>query len=151
MTVGIVGSSFYNTEQDATLTIGESMNIGRYTLTYDDLNIYQTQSKRVVSATMSVRNEGKLISQLVPEKYFHQSYEQPVTEVAIHGNLAEDLYIILVDSEASSGLSDFKVLINPVVNWIWIGGLVLVLGGLISFWPERQRATISEQTGPGRS
>ena len=149
MAIGIVGSSFYNTEQDATLVTGESMNIGRYTLTYDDFDLYQTQSKEVVSATLSVQKDGKLLGVVTPEKYFHQSYEQPVTEVAIRGNLAEDLYVILVGWDAQ-GLTTFKVLINPVVNWIWIGGFVLILGGLISFWPEKPRSAASRQIGNGR-
>lgn len=149
MAIGIVGSSFYNTEQDATLVTGDSMNIGQYTLTYDDFDYFETRSKEVVSATLSVRKEDKLLYVLTPEKYFHQSYEQPVTEVAIHGNLAEDLYVILVGWD-TQGLTTFKVLINPVVNWIWIGGFLLILGGLISFWPEKQRSAASKQIGSRR-
>jgi len=136
--IGVIGSSLYEVENEATLTPGESMTIKNYTLAYESLDYYETQSKEVVTATLSVYNHGKLIGKLIPEKYFHRSYEQPVTEVAIRTTLREDLYVILVGWE-ESGLATFKVLINPLVNWIWIGGGVFVLGGLIVFWPDRQK------------
>ncbi len=136
--IGVVGSSFYNVEKEATLKPGESMTINNYTLTYDNLDQYETQSKTVVTATLSVYNEGKLIGKLIPEKYFHRSYEQAVTEVAIRSTLLEDLYVILIGWD-EDGTTAFKVLVNPLVNWIWIGGVVFALGGLIAFWPERRK------------
>jgi cytochrome c-type biogenesis protein CcmF len=142
--VGIIGSSLYEVESEATLTQGESMTIQDYTLTYENLDYYETQSKEVVTATLSIHNHGELIGKIIPEKYFHRSYEQPVTEVAIRTTLREDLYVILVGWD-ESGATTFKVLINPLVNWIWIGGGVLVLGGLIVFWPDRQKLPTSKQ------
>jgi cytochrome c-type biogenesis protein CcmF len=138
MTIGIVGSSFYSVEKEAALRPGESMTIKNYTLTYENTDRYETQSKLVVSSTLSVYNEGKLIGKLIPEKYFHRSQDQPVTEVAIRTTLREDLYVILVDWD-ESGTTSFKVLVNPLVIWIWIGGIVFLLGGVIAFWPERQK------------
>ncbi len=138
ITIGIVGSSFYNVEKEAALRPGESMTIKNYTLTYENTDRYETQSKLVVSSTLSLYNEGKLIGKLIPEKYFHRSQDQPVTEVAIRTTLREDLYVILVGWD-ESGTTSFKVLVNPLVIWIWIGGIVFLLGGVIAFWPERQK------------
>jgi len=136
--IGVIGSSCYDVEKEAMLMPGESMTIKNYTLTYENLNHYETQSKLVVTAALSIYNsEGKLIGKLSPEKYFHRSYQQPVTEVAIHATLREDLYVILVGWD-KDGTAAFKVLVNPLVNWIWIGGGVLVLGGLVAFWPGRR-------------
>jgi cytochrome c-type biogenesis protein CcmF len=86
---------------------------------------------------------------LLPEKYFHRSFEQPVTEVAIRSTLLEDLYVILVGWD-EDGTTAFKVLINPLVNWIWIGGIVLVLGGLIAFWPEWRLQPVPQPAGERR-
>ena len=61
-----------------------------------------------------------------------------MTEVAIRSTLLEDLYVILIGWD-EDGTTAFKVLVNPLVNWIWIGGVVFVLGGLIAFWPDRRR------------
>ena len=143
--IGIAGSSLYDVEKEATLKVGESMTIKNYTLTYESLDHYETQSKVVVTATLSAYNEGKLLGTLTPEKYFHQSYDQPVTEVAIRSTLIEDLYVILIGWD-EDGTTAFKVLVNPLVNWIWIGGGVFVLGGLIAFWPERRWRPAPRQT-----
>jgi len=136
--IGVIGSSFYNMEKEATLMPGESMTINKYTLTYENMDYYETQSKAVVTATLSVYDEGKLLGTLTPEKYFHRIYEQPVTEVAIRTTPIEDLYVILVSWD-EDGTTAFKVLVNPLVSWIWVGGGVLFLGGLIAFWPERRQ------------
>jgi cytochrome c-type biogenesis protein CcmF len=142
--IGIIGSSFYNVEKEVILKPGDSMTINNYTLTYDNIDQYQTQSRLVVTATVSVYNGGELIGKLMPEKYFDPVYEQ-VTEVAIRSTLVEDLYVILVGLD-EDGTTAFKVLVNPLVSWIWIGGGVLVLGGLIAFWPDRQRSLPSGKT-----
>ncbi len=135
--IGIIGSSFYDVEKEAILKPGESMTISGYTLAYEGIERYQTQSKEVVNARLSVYKQGKLIGELFPEKYFHRSYRQPVTEVAIRTTLLEDLYVILIGWD-KDGTAAFKVLVNPLVSWIWIGGGVLFLGGVIAFWPNRR-------------
>ena len=136
--IGVVGSSFYDTEKEVTLLSGESMTINNYTLVYESRDYYQTEDKGVVTAILSVYKNDKLIGELIPEKYFHRTYEQPVTEVARRSTLAEDLYVILISWD-EDGATAFKVLVNPLVSWIWIGGWIFLLGGLIAFWPERQR------------
>jgi cytochrome c-type biogenesis protein CcmF len=146
ITLGIIGSSAYDVEQEVVLLPGESMTIEKYTLTYENLDHFETESKAVVTASLSVYNYGELIGRVTPEKYFHRSYEQPVTEVAVRSTLAEDLYVILVGWD-EDGNTAFKVLINPMVNWIWIGGGVFLLGGLIALWPERQSSPSPQQTG----
>lgn len=147
--IGVVGSSFYSVEKEATIMPGESMTIKDYTLTYDNLDRYETESKTVVMATLSVYNQGKLIGKLIPEKYFHRTYEQPVTEVAIRSTLVEDLYVILIGWD-EDGTTAFKVLVNPLVSWIWIGGVVFVIGGLIAFWPERRKLPAPRKDGVTR-
>ena len=147
--IGVVGSSAYGMEKEATLIPGESIAIKNYTLTYDNIDLYETQSKLVVTATLSVYNHGKLIGKLTPEKYFHRSYEQAVTEVAIRSTPLEDLYVILVGRD-EDGTAAFKVLVNPLVNWIWIGGGVFLLGGLVAFWPERKKLLVPAQAKTGR-
>ncbi|MFC2006028.1 heme lyase CcmF/NrfE family subunit [Chloroflexota bacterium] len=146
--IGIIGSSFYDVEKEAVLASGESLSINNYTLTYENMDHYETQTELTVSATLSVYKEGKLLGNLTPEKYFHQNYEQPVTEVAIRSTPLEDLYVILIGWN-ENGAATFRVLVNPLIIWIWIGGLVLVLGGLIAFWPDWQKSRLQDQSRGG--
>ncbi|MDP2917148.1 MAG: heme lyase CcmF/NrfE family subunit [Dehalococcoidia bacterium] len=136
--MGVIGSSVFNIEAEASIKPGESMSIGRYVLTYEKMDNFETQSKTTVSATLSVSNSGERLGRLVAEKYFHRNHQNPVTEVAIKSTLIEDLYVILVGWD-QDGTTAFKVLINPLVSWLWIGGVVLVVGALVAFWPERRR------------
>ncbi|MFC2020649.1 heme lyase CcmF/NrfE family subunit [Chloroflexota bacterium] len=141
ITVGVVGTTFYGTETQAIIKPGETITINGYSLLYDKLDSYSTQSRDVVNATFIVSHNDKIVGELITEKYFDKDY-QPVTEVDIHYTLLEDLYVILLGSEEDETAA-FKVLINPLVNWIWIGGGILLLGGLIVLWPERQQLPAS--------
>ncbi len=135
---GVIGSSLYSAEIETTINPGESITINEYTLNFEGTDFFETESKLVVASTFSVYNDGKFIGRITPEKYFHGNY-QPVSEVAIRSTLTEDLYVILIDAN-ESGTTSFKVLVNPLVSWIWIGGVVFLIGGLIVFWPDRRRS-----------
>ncbi len=135
--IGVVGSSFYKIEKEVALMPGESMTIGHYSLRYEGITEDITQSKLITTATLSVYNGEEFIGSMTPEKYLHRSYQQQVTEVAIRSTLLEDLYVILGDS-AEDGTTIFRVVVNPLVSWIWTGGMVLLLGGIIAFWPDRK-------------
>ena len=148
MAIGIVGSSLYSAEKEVTLKRGESMNIKNYTLIYENIDYYETQSRVVVTSTLALFNSGEMIGRLTPEKYLHRSY-QPVTEVAIRSTLLEDLYVILIGWE-DDGTTSFKILVNPLISWIWVGGVVFILGGLIALWPERRRLPLEKGKTGGK-
>ncbi|MCB0062059.1 MAG: hypothetical protein KDE19_08090, partial [Caldilineaceae bacterium] len=133
---GVIGSSFFNLEQGLTLTVGESKDVGRYTLTYTGLNFEVQPDREVVSADLFIMRNGKPWTELTPGKRFLEGFaDQPVSNIGIRYGLVEDLYIVLTGWEEQS--ATFFVFVNPLVSWIWIGGFVLVLGGLIAWWPER--------------
>jgi cytochrome c-type biogenesis protein CcmF len=142
MAIGIIGSSFYSVEKEETLKIGDSIKLNQYTVTYKALESKDTTDKKIVIANLSVYKSGLLVDTVKSEKYFQKSQDQPVTEVGIRSTLVEDLYIILQSWSASGSTADFKIMINPLVSWIWIGGGVFLLGGLITFWPSRRSSTI---------
>ncbi len=77
---------------------------------------------------------------MVPQGYFHRSFEPPVTEVAIRSTRREDLYIILAGWEAMGETAAFQIVINPAVMWIWIGGGLLTVGGVVALWGRRRPA-----------
>ncbi len=148
MAIGVIGSSIFDVKQEATLSSGSSMEIQGYTLTYDSMDHFEEGDKFVVTADVSVYKNDKLVDTLKPAKIFHRSYEQPVTEVAIRTTLSSDLYVIL------SGWSDngdiaFEVLVNPLVVWIWIGGVIFMIGGLVAFWPRQE--TVSSASSETQS
>ena len=137
--LGVVGSSLFAVSQEATLKPGQSMTVSGYTLTYDGLTSQETAARATYTAALSVDKGGKSIGELAPVKFTDISAAQPVTEVAIRSTPVEDLYVILVGWDTDQTAA-FKVLVNPLVMWLWIGGGILVFGGVVAFWPARKKA-----------
>jgi cytochrome c-type biogenesis protein CcmF len=135
--IGIGGNGF-KIEKDVTLNIGSSFNIRDYNIKYDNLYGSSTEHKDVVIAVLSIYKYGKRLCFLNPEKDFYRNYEQPVTEVAILSSLKEDLYIILGSYDKNKRAS-FKAIINPLVSWIWIGGIVIMIGTIIVMLPDKRK------------
>jgi cytochrome c-type biogenesis protein CcmF len=127
----------FNVEKQVALKKGESFNIKNYTLRFDALSNYPTASKEKVVATLTVMNDEHQVGIVSPEKSLYRGQDQPTTDVAIHTNFKEDLYVILAGYEKD--FATFKVLVNPLVVWIWIGGGIMVLGTIVIVWPGRRR------------
>jgi cytochrome c-type biogenesis protein CcmF len=143
--VGITGNAF-KVETQATVKEGESFDIKQYTLRYDSLSRYPTANKEVVAASLSMFNTGSRIAVLNPEKNFHRGHDQPATEVAIHSTLKEDIYVVLAGYEKDT--ATFKVLVTPLVIWVWIGGAVMALGTVFAMLPDQRRGGMAVQQVP---
>ncbi|MDA8187163.1 MAG: heme lyase CcmF/NrfE family subunit [Dehalococcoidales bacterium] len=135
--MGIIGAFAFKTEVDATVTPGDMINVDRFSLKYGGLSEYPRGDKDVVAASVEVYNGGKRVGYVYPAKLFTAKQEQPTTEVAIRTTAMEDLYVILGGWDKDQSAS-FKVLVNPLVVWIWIGGAVMLLGTAIAFWPDER-------------
>ena len=136
--VGIIASSFFSVEQFFTVSPGEQFSFGDYTLTFKALTEKKDPEKDVVLAHVEVWRNGEQIDELFPEKDFHHKSEQPMTEVKIRSTLREDLYLVLSGWD-EQGRATFHVFINPMVQVIWIGIGVMVLGGIFVLFPNAKR------------
>ncbi|MDD5771850.1 MAG: heme lyase CcmF/NrfE family subunit [bacterium] len=140
MFVGMIGIGAYSIEKDVeNIKIGSTIEIGKYKLTYDDLQAVEHPDKQSVYAVLTVYKNNKSIYKLRPEKGFFPNHEQPTTEVAIATTLLDDLYVILNGYNANTGNATFRVLINPLVVWMWLGGIVIFIGTTIAFCPNRKK------------
>ncbi|MDE3089523.1 MAG: heme lyase CcmF/NrfE family subunit [Chloroflexota bacterium] len=138
--IGIAGSSFYQSDTQANLKPGESTQLKQFTIQFDSLQTYQTESHDVVSAKLTIFENGKRVGTLSPEKDYYTSPDpnqsQSTTEVAVRTTPLEDLYIVLAGFDAQAGTATLKVIINPLVVWLWVGFVVLVGGTIIAAWPD---------------
>ncbi|MFQ5798626.1 MAG: heme lyase CcmF/NrfE family subunit [Bacteroidota bacterium] len=135
--VGITGSSAFQREKTASLVPGESMKIADYVLRYQGLEDQSTAEAQIVAAKMEVQEAGKNIATLFPAKQKHRNHEE-VSEVAIRQTMKEDLYLILSGWDMQQRAA-IKVMIIPLVNWIWTGGVVMIIGTLIALGPDRMK------------
>jgi cytochrome c-type biogenesis protein CcmF len=140
MAIGIIGMQFFQQETQGTVAQGEKLTIGRYSVQYDSLAVFDTGSDRnVARAVVSVFKDGKYIGELHPRRDFYYESQQSMTIPGVRNTWEEDLYVLLVDWEpVSASGATFKIYQNPLVNWLWTGGLVLILGTLVAAWPDRE-------------
>ena len=148
LAIGIVGIEMFQTETQGTLSQGESLELGRYTMVYDELAVFNTNDARnVARAVVSVYKDGKPVGELYPRRDFFYDSQQPMTIPGVRSTFADDFYVLLVDwEEISSNSATFKIYHNPLVKWMWVGSWVFIIGTLISAWPEKEK-----ETAPKRS
>ncbi|PYZ93401.1 cytochrome C biogenesis protein [Salipaludibacillus keqinensis] len=145
---GIVGSNF-DIERMETLRIGESMEIDRYTLTYEALDQRSDGVNDVVYASLLLEQDGENLGYIQPERMFYLNWEEPSTEVAVRSTLREDLYVVLSAWEEDQRAT-FQVKVNPLVKWIWIGSYVLIIGAIFAIWGGRYGQVSPRYAGPER-
>lgn len=138
MFIGFAGQT-YQQESDVTLDRNQSTKLGRYTLTYVSHRETSDPQKEVSEVFLSIAENGQSVGQLRPAKWAYRNHDEepPRTIVTIRESLREDLYVILNGIDPESGLASIKVIINPLVNWVWFGFVLLILGTVIAFLPER--------------
>ncbi|MHC4645984.1 MAG: cytochrome c-type biogenesis CcmF C-terminal domain-containing protein [Planctomycetota bacterium] len=141
--MGIAGSGAYEVDEQAALTPGQSMDVGNFSIKYEGLKADHGPNFTAVTADISVSRDNQLIRKLSPSKAYYYRSEKPTSEVDIRRTLSGDLYVALTAVDKSSGLVNLRVLIKPLINWIWIGSGGLVLGVLLvlfSFYRPRVSA-----------
>ena len=142
--VAFAGMAF-KTETEATLRPGESASLRSpygYTYTFTSLGLsqYDALNRQVTAAAVEVRRDGRKIGLLNPEKRQHvdafgRPTFQPSTEPGIMSLLREDLYVVMGGVVNGTEQAVFRFTINPLVWWVWYGGMIIALGGLIVMWP----------------
>lgn len=140
MALGIIGIEMFQTETQANLRQGESITLNDYAVTFDSLAEFDTNDGRnVARAVVQVEKNGRFVGELYPRRdYFFES-QQPMTIPGVRSTMEDDLYVILVDwMPISAQNATFKIYRNPLVNWLWLGGLIFFLGTLVAAWPEKE-------------
>ncbi len=145
--IGVIGSRFYQVESQRNLAVGQTMVIssdfvGTYELTYRGLRDGQSPDDRIITeAVLDVKLNGQPVGQLVPTREFFVVQQQPMTIPDKRSTLADDLYVILGGWEGNGETATFKAYINPLINWLWIGGFVFIIGTMIAAWPNPQESS----------
>lgn len=147
MALGIVGIEMFQSETQGALPQGEEMSLGAYTIHYDRLYNFDTADNRnVTRAEITVFKNGENIGTLAPQKHFYYESQQSMTIPGVFSTLEDDFYVLLVDwQEISTQTATFKIYHNPLVNWLWIGSIVFILGTLVAAWPDAAKSRATQQ------
>jgi cytochrome c-type biogenesis protein CcmF len=137
LAIGIAGSSAYDTSHTARLAPGQSLKLRNYRLLYTGLTTTRAQNAVETRATIDVYRGGDRIAVMHPGKNNYPVEQQVSNEVAIRSDwlTGEDLFLITEQVNANGSI-DFKAIINPLVNLIWLAGFVFLLGSVVTLWPD---------------
>ncbi len=141
LAIGVAGSSAYGSTTERKLRPGETLSVAGYDVTYTRLTREQGANATEVRAVMDVRRGGDRLGELRVGKNRYPVEQITSNEVGIRTDWrrAEDLFLI-AEQINPDGSVYFKALVKPLVNLIWLAGIVFILGSLIALWPDAREA-----------
>ena len=144
MAFGIVADGIYQSETQIRLQAGESITLGDFEMRFNSVSRFPGADDLLITkADVDLFKNGKLVRTLTPQIELYQRTGQPMTIPSARSTITEDFYVILVNWEPTTAdAATFRIFLNPLINWIWTGGLVFVMGTLIAAWPEREKVPV---------
>ena len=141
MSLGIIGIEGLQQETQSTLSLGETVTLGSYTFKFEGLEHYEEGDGRLITeALLAVTRNGKPVGALYPQREVYPNMGLAITQPGLRSNLAVDLYAVLIDWQPiSQDEATFRVFINPLVTWLWVGTAVLTLGTVVAILPGNPR------------
>jgi cytochrome c-type biogenesis protein CcmF len=140
LVVGLAASKGYRVEQDLTLQKGESALFEGYTLTFLGAEDGADPHRRFTATRIGVARDGRSLGELVPRMNHYATMNQPIPTPAVRSTLAEDLYLSLVAVERDGSAMSMEAIREPLVVWMWGGGVLMLVGTVVAGWPARRRA-----------
>ncbi len=134
--LGIAWSGPNQVVGEFVLSKGQSAQIADYTLTFKSYSESQTPAIAKIASLVEVTKDGKHVGLLNPERRIYRNFPQPFAEVSVIPGLGDEIYGVLLGVD-DKGAVTLKVSVNPLINWMWIGGTLMCLFGLVSFRKTR--------------
>ncbi|HWG58698.1 MAG TPA: heme lyase CcmF/NrfE family subunit [Candidatus Acidoferrales bacterium] len=139
--VGISGTAF-KTDVQKEMMPGQTLRIGPYTILCQNFDQEATDNYQGDRATLEVLENGRSKMMLYPAKRFFPASQTTETMVAIESSPLRDLYVVYAGRSPQTGKPVIHAYINPLVKFIWFGGIVMILGTLLAMLPERRAALV---------
>ncbi len=137
--IGVTMVKGYETERDVRMEVGDTLEAGGYVFRFEGAREKQGPNYVAAEGRMSVSKNGKLVTELFPEKRQYNASGMPMTEAAIETGVFRDLYVSLGEPIPDSEAWAVRVYIKPFVDWIWAGCLFMALGGILAISDRRYR------------
>ena len=151
LVLGAIGIGAYSTSREARLQPGATVAVGDYSLHYLGSSVTNGANAEELRARFAVARGGEPLGTIEAGKNRYRAERETSNEVAIRSDLlrAEDLFVI-ADEFSDDGSVFVEVIVNPLVNLIWLSGLVFLLGSLVAMWPDaREQRRLARRFGEG--
>jgi cytochrome c-type biogenesis protein CcmF len=147
--VGAVLSNQYSVEKIVRLAPGESAELGGYAFKFEGVAEVPGPNYHAREGHFTVSKGGQAVAELKPQKRFYKVQRNTMTEAAIDPGLSRDLYVALGEA-MDKGAWSVRLYVKPFIRWIWLGGLMMMAGGLCSVSDRRYRlASAAARTAAG--
>jgi len=143
--IGLAGQAF-NKEVEKELPIGSTISIGKYELLLQSMDRKQERNYVADRMIVEVMKDKKPVMMLYPERRNFPANQESGTMVAIYSTLREDLYVVYAGMNPQNNLPTIHVFINPLVKWVWWGGMVVVMGTIVALLPNRAAVVVLART-----
>ncbi len=138
--VGVTLTSLYNKEKDLRMAPGDSYSVAGYEFTFNGTRNFDIDNYVATRGDFSVRSEsGSFSVKLTPEKRIYRVQKMPMTEAAIDAGFTRDLFIALGEPLDADGAWAVRIYYKPFIRWIWLGAIIMALGGLFATSDRRYR------------
>ncbi len=142
ITAAGIAAQAWEVERIEALKPGETMQVAAYTLRLDGISKLQGPNFTADDATVSVLHNGAPDGTVHPQRRFFALQKQTTGETAIRSGLFSDLYVALGDADPT-GAWTVRAYWKPIVSWIWLGGLIMAAGGVVSLSDRRWRVGVA--------
>jgi cytochrome c-type biogenesis protein CcmF len=138
--LGITASSAFRTEREATLLPGQTLTVAGNTVRLKNVWGREEPQRSVIGTTLDVLGkDNAVIGTVEPRMNYYHVSDQPVPTPDVRSSLRGDLYVNLMAFETSGANATVKVIVEPLVPWIWFGGFVIVVGAIIGMFHGQGR------------
>ncbi len=143
-TIGVTLVSVYEQQADVRMAPGDTHELNNYLFQLDRVEEVPGPNYQAKRAIVSVYKENKLVTTLTPEKRFYPSQAQPMTEAGIHPSLFRDIYVSMGEP-LDNGAWAMRLYHKPFIRWVWLGPLLMAVGGLLAASDKRYRLEVRQR------
>jgi len=137
--MGIAAVTAWQAEDIRVARPGDTIPLAGYDFRFEGVTEGQGPNYIYQRGMFSVTRNGSPVALMTPEKRVYPVQGQPTTEAAIDSGLTRDLYVVLGDAQQENNAWAVRIYVKPLANWIWLGALIMGLGGLVSLSDRRYR------------
>jgi cytochrome c-type biogenesis protein CcmF len=139
-TLGVTIVSAFTIEKDLSVRLGESVEVAGYSFELTDLNNVQGPNFQAIEGEIEIRRNGEFVAELRPQKRTYLVQQSPMTEAGIDAGWNRDLFVALGDPLGNNAWS-VRLQYKPLIRFIWLGALIMAIGGLVAASDRRYRLT----------
>ena len=137
--VGITLTSTYSVERDVRMAPGDTLDMSGYQFLFHGVQLAEGPNYTAQQGSVTVTHDGQMVAELHPQKRVYRVQKMPMTEAAIDAGVFRDLFVAIGEPLGESGAWALRVYYKSFIRWIWMGGVLMALGGLLGAMDKRYR------------